>query len=70
MLVAGAALLLNQQPRTAAAGIGVVTLLIAVFPHLPILALTSDPSQLTDAINYVADTLMFAGTALLVAGAV
>jgi hypothetical protein len=33
------------------------------------LALTHDPSQMTDAINFVADTLMFGGTALLVAGA-
>ena len=33
------------------------------------LALTRDPSQMTEAINFVADTLMFGGTAPLVAGA-
>lgn len=69
LVVAGAALLLNKWPRTAAVGIAVVMLLIAVCLHLPILALTRDPSQMTDAINYVADTVMFAGTAQLVAGA-
>lgn len=69
LVVAGTALLLNLRPRTAAVGIGVVMMLIAVFLHLPILALTHDPSQMTDAINYVADTAMFAGTALLLAGA-
>ena len=69
MLVAGTALLLNQRARTVAIGIAVVMLLIAVFLHLPILARTSDPSQMTEAINFVADTVMFAGTALLLAGA-
>jgi hypothetical protein len=43
--------------------------LLAVLLYLPILALTHDPSQMTDAINFVADTLMFGGTALLVARA-
>ena len=69
LVVAGTALLLNQRPRTAAVWIGVVMTVIAVFLHLPILALTRDPSQMTDAINYVADTVMFAGTALLLARA-
>jgi len=69
LLLAGAALLINKWPRLAAAGIAVVMTLITLFLHLPILALTRDPSQMTDAINYVADTLMFGGTALLLAGA-
>src|SRR5450631_1316971 len=69
LVAAGTALLLNQRPRTASIGIGVVMMLIAVLLHLPILALTSDPSQMTEAINYVADTVMFAGTALLLAKA-
>jgi hypothetical protein len=43
--------------------------LLTIFLYLPILAITGDPSQMTNAINFVADTLMFGGTALLVARA-
>ena len=69
LLVAGAALLINKRARTAAASIGVLMTLLTVFLYLPILAITRDPSQMTNAINFVADTLMFGGTALLVARA-
>jgi uncharacterized membrane protein len=69
LLIAGAALLINIKPRTSACWIGVLMTLLAALLYLPILALTRDPSQMTDAINYVADTLMFGGMALLVAGA-
>ncbi len=69
LLLAGAALLINIAPRTASGWIGVLMTLLATFLFLPILALTRDPSQMTEAINYVADTLMFGGTALLLAKA-
>ena len=69
LLVAGAALLINIRPRTAAGWIGVLMTMLAAFFYLPILALTRDPSQMTEAINFDTDTLMFGGTALLVAGA-
>jgi hypothetical protein len=71
LLVVGAGLLINIKikPRTAAGWIGVLMTLLTTFLYLPILALTRDPSQMTEAINYVADTLMFGGTALLLAGA-
>lgn len=69
LLVAGTALLLNKWPRTAATWIGVVMTLLTVFLYLPILAVTRDPSLMTDAINFVFDTLLFGGMALLVATA-
>ena len=69
LLVAGAALLINIKPRIAACWIAVLMTLLTALLYLPILALTRDPSQMTDAINFVADTLMFGGMALLVAGA-
>ena len=69
LLVTGAALLINIRPRSAARWTGVLMTLLAAFFYLPILALTRDPSQMTEAINFVADTLMFGGIALLVAGA-
>ncbi len=69
LIAAGAALLLNIRPRTAAVSIGVLMTLLTAALFLPILILTADPSQMTEAINFVADTLLFGGTALLVAGA-
>ena len=46
-----------------------VMTLLTVFLYLPILALTRDPSLMTDAINFVFDTLLFGGMALLIARA-
>lgn len=69
LVVAGTALLLNRWPRTAAACIGAMMTLLTVCLYLPILALSRDPSQMTEAINFVFDTLLFGGTALLVAKA-
>jgi len=69
LLVAGAALLLNKRPRTSAVCVGVLMTLLTVCLYLPILAVTRDPSQMTEAINFVFDTLLFGGTALLVARA-
>jgi uncharacterized membrane protein len=69
LLVAGTALLLNKRPRSAAAWVGAVMTLLTVCLYLPILAVTRDPSRMTEAINFVFDTLLFAGTALLVARA-
>jgi uncharacterized membrane protein len=69
LLLAGTALLLNKWPRTAAASIGALMTLLTLCLYLPILAVTPQPSQMTDAINFVFDTLLFGGTALLVARA-
>lgn len=69
LLVTGAALLINVKPRVAACCIGILMTLLSVFFYGAIMGVTRDPSQMTDAINFVADTLMFGGTALLVAGA-
>jgi uncharacterized membrane protein len=69
LVLAGVALLVNIKARTAACWIGVLMTLLTVLLYLPILALTRDPSQMTDAINFVADTRLFGGTALLVARA-
>ena len=69
LLVAGVALLLNKRPRLAATAIGAVMTLLSAFLYTPILALTRDPSQMVQAINFIFDTLFFGGFALLVARA-
>ena len=69
MLVAGLAMAFDKKPRTAAAGVGLVMVLIAVLLHVPILALAHAPSEMIVALNFIFDTLLFAGTVLLVARA-
>jgi uncharacterized membrane protein len=71
LLVAGIALALNKQSRTAAASIGALMTALTLFLYLPILILAHGGSapEITEAINYVADTLLFAGAALVLASA-
>ena len=69
LLVAGAALLINKKARTAAASIGLLMAILTLLLYVPILVMASQPAQINEGINYAADTLLFAGAALLVAGA-
>ncbi|MGA3186975.1 MAG: hypothetical protein ABSF22_07665 [Bryobacteraceae bacterium] len=71
LLASGIGLAVNKTSRTAAAVIGALMTFFTVFLYLPILILLRDGStpQITEAINYVADTLLYAGTALLLASA-
>jgi uncharacterized membrane protein len=69
LLSAGAALLIHRKARTAAASIGLLMTLLTLLLYVPMLVMASQPVQINEGINYVADTLLFAGAALLVAGA-
>jgi uncharacterized membrane protein len=69
LLVAGIGLALNKQPRKAAASIGALMCVLTVFPYLFILAFAHGGSEINEALNYVADTWLYAGSALLVASA-
>jgi uncharacterized membrane protein len=69
LLIAGVALLIDKKARTAAAAIGLLMTILTLLLYVPILAMASQPPQVLEGINYVADTLLFAGAALLVAGA-
>lgn len=67
LLSAGAGLLAGV--RIAAAWAGVLLTLLVLFLYSPILALAvHQPSAISEALNYVADTLLFAGVVLCVAG--
>ena len=65
----GVHLLLSNQSGMSAAWLGLVETLIVVFLYVPILAIAVKPGEMTQGINYVADTLLFAGTILCVASA-
>jgi uncharacterized membrane protein len=69
LLVAGIGLALNKQPRKAAASIGALMTVLTVFPYFLILVFAHGPSDINEAINYVADTWLYAGAALLLASA-
>jgi uncharacterized membrane protein len=64
LLLAGIGLLLRPTIRIAAAACGIVLLLLTAFFYVPILALEFHTAAV-EGLNYVFDTLLFAGTVLL-----
>ena len=69
LLAAGIALALNKKRRIAATSIGALMTTLTVFLYLPILILARGESEVIVGLNYVADTLLYAGAALLLASA-
>ncbi len=71
LLAAGIGLALNKKPRMAAASLGALMTVLTLFPYLIILILAHSGSapEFNDALNYVADTWLFAGAALALASA-
>jgi len=65
LLLAGVGLLIPRTIRIAAATAGIMLLLLTVFFYIPILATEIRSPLAVEGINYVADTLLFAATALL-----
>src|SRR5271166_3247083 len=69
LLVAGIALALNKKPRMAAASIGALMTVLTLFPYMVMLVRAPGAPEFNEAINYVADTLLYAGAALALASA-
>jgi uncharacterized membrane protein len=71
LLVAGIGLALNKRSRIAAASIGALMTVLTLFPYVLILVHVRGGSAegFNDALNYVADTLLFAGSSLALAAA-
>lgn len=74
LLVAGLGLILNRKARIAAASIGALMTVLTLFLYLldlMIVLLTHGGSapEVNEALNYVADTLLFGGSALALASA-
>jgi uncharacterized membrane protein len=65
LLLAGIGLFLRPTIRIAAAGAGVVLVLLTAFLYLPILLMEIHAPLAIEGINYVGDTLLFAATVLL-----
>jgi uncharacterized membrane protein len=65
LLLAGIGLFLRPSIRIAAAGAGIVLLLLTAFFYLPIFLMEVHTPLAIEGINYVGDTLLFAATVLL-----
>ena len=70
LLVSGVSVLINKHARAAAAWLGLAITLVVVFYYLPMIVPVKLPSQMNTAVNYIADTLLFAGNIFLLAGGV
>lgn len=69
LLIAGVAILINRYTRKAAAWTGLLIVLLTLFLYVPILATARSATDIVVGLNYVFDTLLFAGTVLLLAAA-
>ncbi len=69
LIIAGVAVLLNRRARLAATMVGLLMTLLTILLYFPILVMARGTPQIVEGVNYVADTLMFGGTTLLLASA-
>jgi uncharacterized membrane protein len=69
LLASGILLALNKKSRIAAASIGAIMTVLTLLPYLLMLVHARSAPEINEAINYVADTLLYAGAALALASA-
>jgi len=71
LLAGGIGLIRNKKSRMAAASLGALMTVLTLFPYLVILILAhaGSATEFNEALNYFADTLLFAGAALALASA-
>lgn len=71
LLASGIALALNIKPRIAATSIGAWMTAVTLFLYLPslLIAVIGSTPEINEALNYFADTLLYAGAALALASA-
>jgi uncharacterized membrane protein len=69
LLAGGALLLANRWARNAAAWLGIVLAATVAVIYLPMLGPAHGTAEVVEAIDYIGDTLLYAGTALVVAEA-
>jgi uncharacterized membrane protein len=65
LLVSGLLLLVNRWARQAAAWLGIALTVTVIVIYLPLLGPAHGTDQVVEAIDYIFDTLLFAGTALI-----
>ena len=65
-VVIAISLLLNKQVRLAATWLGLIILVLVIVIYLPIVI--TNPADIANGLNYLADTLLLSGTVLALAG--
>jgi len=70
LLVGGVAMLANRHARAAATWLGIAMALLVPIIYVPMLVVARQPLEITVAINYIFDTLLFAGSILFLAEAI
>jgi uncharacterized membrane protein YphA (DoxX/SURF4 family) len=68
-IAAGALMLADRQARAAASWMGLVVIVLVLVIYTPFLGVAVEDKDQLEALNYIWDTLLFAGTVLLVARA-
>jgi uncharacterized membrane protein len=66
LLVSGALMLMNRGAREAAAWLGIVLAATVAIIYVPMLGPAHGTDQVVEVIDYIFDTLLYAGTALIV----
>jgi uncharacterized membrane protein YphA (DoxX/SURF4 family) len=66
LLACGLLLLANRWARQAAAWLGIALTVTVIVIYLPLLGPAHGTDEVVEAIDYIFDTLLFAGTALIV----
>jgi len=67
LVLLGIAMLLNMHAKVASSLVGLVMAFLTVALYVPGFFLASGTAERVTAINFVADTLLFSGTMLLIA---
>jgi uncharacterized membrane protein len=70
LLVCGALILVNRGAKKAGAWLGISIAVVVVVVYLPLLGPAHGTDQVVEALDYIFDTLLFAGTALILAEAI
>ena len=70
LLVCGALLLINRWAKKAGAWLGIAIAVAVVVVYLPLLGPAHGTDQMVEALDYIFDTLLFAGTSLILAEAI
>lgn len=70
LLISGLSLLAGKYARATTTFLGITVTLVVLCINTPMLAVATLPSEINTAVNYVADTMLFAGMIFFVAAAV
>ena len=69
LLGSGVSLLINKHARATTIWLGAAVTLVVVLIYSPLLVVAVRPSEMIEALNYIFDTLLFAGSIFLLAAA-